>query len=87
MDIQELDKLIKELDQESYLNNLSKMKDSILDTFPSNALTQQDALQLFSVIKESGLVASTLDKNFGTADKMWRSLLKEYKIPNYKLWS
>ena len=70
-----------------YLDNLPKMQEAILKAFPSKVVPQKEAILLFSKLKESGIVGNTLDKNFGEADKMWRSLLKEYNIPNFKLWS
>ena len=87
MDNREIDKLIKEVDQDVFLNNLSNMKELILKKIKPDSITQKDVLLFFNKLKESNIVKNTLDKNFGEADKMWRSLLKEYKIPNFRLWS
>jgi len=87
MNTQNIAKLIIRLDQEIYLNNLSEMKDLILKTIPPDAVKQEDAILLFNKLKDSDLVRNSLAKNFGDVDKMWRSLLKEYKIPSFKLWS
>ena len=87
IEIKEIDALIKTIDQDVFLNNLSNMKDQILKTFHSDLIEQKDVLLFFNKLKESNIVKNTLDKNFGEADKMWRSLLKEYKIPNFRLWS
>jgi len=84
---QEIDKLIKEVDQDVFLNNISNMKELILKKIKPESVTQKEVILFFNKLKESDIVKNTLNKNFGEADKMWRSLLKEYKIPNFRLWS
>lgn len=87
MNNQEIDKLIKEVDQDVFLNNISNMKELILKKIKPESVTQKEVILFFNKLKESDIVKNTLNKNFGEADKMWRSLLKEYKIPNFRLWS
>ena len=57
----------------------------VLQTFhKDHALSPQESLKLMGKIQQKGIITKSLRSN-KDSEKAWRLLLKEWKIPNFRL--
>jgi len=79
----ETDNLIKNL--ERFAINEPKNIIKFLQTFYNKyRLSQQECLKLIGKIQQKGIIDKSL-KSHKDAEKAWRLILKEWKIPNFRL--